>query len=448
MTRKFIRALLVCLSIFNACDTFADPPEGRGNWKLVFEENFNCTRDELFETWVSAYGNVGHILSGRFPENVEVKNGIMSLRNRKEKRGTQEWTSGSINTFKYFKYGYFECRYKYADAPGVNNSFWLMDGGNLSKGFKPFELDINEGHYPDELNCTVHDWTPIKQKDGTTRHKVIATKCISLDPGSAANSKALVSIPLDVSVPVKKLRLSTNYYTHFHLKSLAAFPKNSLGGYPELDERNMRYLDENSPKNLLADGEATASGCLEGKEQFFGADNALDGDLSTGWCSNSKGEKWIEVTLPEAREIGCVQFISGWVSNGKFIESLPTYKVEYFDGSEWKTLKERSTRDVMRDKSVNLARSWNTYGLLWTPTEFVFYFNGKEIMRAPNDNLANNYAPIFLSAAITNWAHGVCDEIDGTSMDVDYVKVWQDEKMGGGIVDRKPKKKTSKSPEK
>ncbi len=96
MTRKFIRALLVCLSIFNACDTFADPPEGTGNWKLVFEENFNCTRDELFETWVSAYGSVGHILSGRFPENVEVKNGIMSLRNRKEKRGTQEWTSGGI----------------------------------------------------------------------------------------------------------------------------------------------------------------------------------------------------------------------------------------------------------------------------------------------------------------------------------------------------------------
>ena len=439
MMRKPIKFALTGLAVFFACNLFADPPEGTGDWKLVFEETFDKPKEEMFKTWLPANGNEGHILCGRFPENIEVKDGILSLCNRKEKRGTQDWTSGSMNTYKYFKYGYFECRYRYADAPGVNNSFWLMTRGKLPQGGIPFELDINEGHYPDEINCTIHDWRPIKKKDGGTTHKVVVHKSFEMDPVKLSKGEPLVSIPLDVAVSATKIRISSNYYQHFHIREIAAYEKDSLGGYPSLDTKNIKYPDKSGKKNLLEGSTIKVSGHLEGRQDDFPSKDALDGKLSTSWCANGGGEKWIEITLPEARNIGCIQFITGWINDGKFLDCLPTYKVEYFDGKEWKTIKDKSSKHAFGGKkTVNLARSWNTYGFLWTPKEFVFYFNGKEMLRTPNDNLAHYYAPVFLSAAITNWAHGVSDEIDGTSMDVDYVRVWQDYKMGGGILDNRP----------
>lgn len=36
-------------------------------------------------------------------------------------------------------------------------------------------------------------------------------------------------------------------------------------------------------------------------------------------------------------------------------------------------------------------------------------------------------APVLLSLAVIKWAGAVTDAIDGASMDVDYVRVWQRE---------------------
>jgi len=131
-------------------------------WELVWNDEFDYqTRDELLKVWESANQPYSHILSSRWPENVEVTGGTVKLVNHKESRGGQDWTSGSIWTRKDFKYGYFECRYKYAAATGTNNSFWLMtrqSAPDPADG-KRFELDINEGHYPNEVNTCIHNWS-------------------------------------------------------------------------------------------------------------------------------------------------------------------------------------------------------------------------------------------------------------------------------------------------
>ena len=80
-----------------------------------------------------------------------VADGFLYLNNKKENKGGKQWTSGSIWTKKKFKYGRFECRYKYANATGVNNSFWIF----LQN---VFEIDINEGKYPNNIDMAVHDW--------------------------------------------------------------------------------------------------------------------------------------------------------------------------------------------------------------------------------------------------------------------------------------------------
>lgn len=129
-------------------------------WELSWNDEFDYqNRDELLKVWESDNQSFTHIICSRWEENVEVTGNTVKLVNRKESRGGQDWTSASIWTRQDFQYGYFECRYKYAGASGTNNSFWIMTRGGTpdpTEG-KRFEIDINEGHYPNEVNSAIHD---------------------------------------------------------------------------------------------------------------------------------------------------------------------------------------------------------------------------------------------------------------------------------------------------
>lgn len=91
-----------------------------------------------------------------------------------------------------------------------------------------------------------------------------------------------------------------------------------------------------------------------------------------------------------------------------------------------KTHHRTSHKSFVPDKSLDLSKEFHVYGLLWTEKELVFYFDGKELRREPN-RCCFIAAPIFLSEAIISWAGKVTDAIDGTFMEVDYVRVYQNE---------------------
>jgi len=145
--------------------TLADAPAAQssllppGTWTLVFQDEFDGTDEHLDKTWEFQNGPSGHILCSRWRENAEIVNGVLKLRAKKETRGGQDWTAASLWTKRKFHYGYFECRYTYAAATGTNNSFWMMtrDADRTTPG--RFEIDINEGHYPNEINMNIHNWT-------------------------------------------------------------------------------------------------------------------------------------------------------------------------------------------------------------------------------------------------------------------------------------------------
>ena len=149
-------------------------PDDQKTWKLVWEDEFNYKdRADLLKVWESANGPFSHILCSRWEENIEVGNGVVRLVNRKESRGGQDWTSGHMATRRNFLYGYFECRYKYAASTRTNNSFWIMTrhGDPEPAVGKRFEIDINEGHYPDKVNTAIHNWSDITVKpDGKQTH--------------------------------------------------------------------------------------------------------------------------------------------------------------------------------------------------------------------------------------------------------------------------------------
>ena len=138
--------------------------------KLLWSDEFDYEDSRLEEKWVADNSSPGHILCSRWRENAVVTNGTLRLCNRKESRGGKEWTSASVWTKARFKYGYFECRYRYAAATGTNNSFWFM---TIPRGLDDgFEIDVNEGHYPSKLNTNIHDFGDVYySSNGRKRHK-------------------------------------------------------------------------------------------------------------------------------------------------------------------------------------------------------------------------------------------------------------------------------------
>jgi beta-glucanase (GH16 family) len=259
--QKTILLLLVLIHSGSVCCQKGDLPDDKNalpGMQLVWSDDFDYQDRDLDKSWVAQNGPSGHILCSRWRENAVVENGLLFLKNKKENRGGQAWTSASIWTKKQFLYGYFECRYKYAAASGTNNSFWMMTTGLTPATGKKFEIDINEGHYPAEVNTNLHNWT-----DVTT-------------------------------------------------------------------------------------------------------------DPVTGKTSHP--------------------------SSGKAYDLSPS--------------------------GINLGKEFHIYGLKWTKDSLVYYFDGK-IMRGIKNEFCHTPAPVYLSEAIISWAGEVTDAIDGTSMDVDWVKVYQ-----------------------
>jgi len=140
-----------------------------GDWTLVFQDEFAGSEKDLDANWEFQNGPSGHILCSRWRENAELADGTLKMNAKKEDRGGQHWTAASLWTKKKFLYGYYECRYRYAAATGTNNSFWLMTRdhdearklgvNNVNEVPGRFEIDINEGHYPNEINMNIHNWT-------------------------------------------------------------------------------------------------------------------------------------------------------------------------------------------------------------------------------------------------------------------------------------------------
>lgn len=130
-------------------------PPNPEQWELAFSDEFNGDRLDT-NVWRSAQGESwGRLLSARFPENAVVADGLLRLVTRKENRGGKEWTTAMISTRNFRqKFGYWESRYRYAAATGLNQAFW-MHAATKDKS-QGFEIDVNEGHYPADVNATVH----------------------------------------------------------------------------------------------------------------------------------------------------------------------------------------------------------------------------------------------------------------------------------------------------
>ncbi|MBR3942502.1 MAG: S-layer homology domain-containing protein [Clostridia bacterium] len=151
----------VILKRFMEGFVWAGPPTDE-EWVLTFNDEFEY-EGVNWDVWESASASPGHILSSRWPENIAVYDGAMHLLTKNEERGGKTWTTGDTwvnpNVFRQ-AYGYWEARYKYTETGGINNAWWMItikgDYNFASSSDNRFEIDINEGHYPNKVNQTYH----------------------------------------------------------------------------------------------------------------------------------------------------------------------------------------------------------------------------------------------------------------------------------------------------
>lgn len=383
-------------------------------WQMVFDEEFNGPAADSWQAnWISDAQAHKHILSSRWPENVSVKDGNLYLTAKKESRGGQDWTAGSVWTKEQFQYGYFEARYRYAAAPALNNSFWLMnnakgvDPAKVASGeFTVFEIDINEGHYPNKISSNIHRWTPKHSAD---------SRSIIL------GSQPQASFPLELPVTTDRLRFIGRDTRHTSIGEVRAFAPTKAGYPAMMDEKNNPLpVPENQP-NLLAGARVTAN---SEKDTNYAARNAVDGAVGSRWvgAESQAGQHEVVIELDEPKEIGCIQLFSGWRDGkGNWNDYLSDFSIQYWKDGSWVDIVNTGGPGSERR---DLSKEYATYGLLWTPEELVFYLDGKEFRREPN-NFCHHPAPVFLSLAVIHWAGPVTDQIDGTSQIIDYVRIWQ-----------------------
>lgn len=373
-------------------------------WELTWKDEFDYDDSELETNWTSQNGASGTLCS-RWRENAVVKDGVLELQARKETRAGQDWTCGNIWTKETFGFGYYEAKYKYAGASGTNNSFWLFPRDkSINDSELICELDINEGHFPNEVNTNRHHW----QNGSSENSQQPYTE--GLSPGYAHS--------FENAITTKRIRFSSNNANHFHIREFRIFEENSSCKFPSDIQDNNADISVDGLNNLSKNSgiTITSSGTLNDTYDVY---DIADGSITTSWVSQKTGEKWLEFEWPSEKDIGHIQFINGWKSGNNWNALISDYKIEARVNGEWIEI---ASYDAKVD--YNYAEQYHLYGMNWNADSIKFYFDNKLIKTIPN-TLCDKELNIFLSLAILEHAGEVTDAINGTSMKIDYVKYYE-----------------------
>ncbi len=181
---------LILALIFSSAFFMSKPgPEPGNSWELVWEDDFSGTDLDQSKWNVLLREQSKHNeLQYYLPDEVYVENGMLRLRSRIRKFGSQEYTSGRLDTKNKFSpvYGRFEIRGRLPVGKGLWPAYWLYPQHRnwemeyiMSEAVasgkesmipeeRPWysEIDIMEflGHEPNIIYGTLHYYTFDGQK--------------------------------------------------------------------------------------------------------------------------------------------------------------------------------------------------------------------------------------------------------------------------------------------
>ena len=73
---------------------------------------------------------------------------------------------------------------------------------------------------------------------------------------------------------------------------------------------------------------------------------------------------------------------------------------------------------------TDLSKDFHVYALEWTPKELIWYFDGKKV-RTLSHTICNADEEVLLSTKVASFAGKASSALNGKSMDVDYVRIYQ-----------------------
>lgn len=159
----------------SSTESVLQPPPGsilpsHATWDLAFRDEFDGDSVD-WNVWKSENGKRSE-RTGRYPANNVVKDGFLYQYTRKlqPQIDGMDWSCAAIETRDYTQtYGYFECRMKY--NPYHNNAFWLFRPRDKFPQPPWCEVDINEGHTPNQVRLSLHWFTwPMGDKQPLELH--------------------------------------------------------------------------------------------------------------------------------------------------------------------------------------------------------------------------------------------------------------------------------------
>ncbi len=87
--------------------------------------------------------------------------------------------------------------------------------------------------------------------------------------------------------------------------------------------------------------------------------------------------------------------------------------------------KDHKTAGANRSKMPELTEGFHDYGLLWTPEEYVFYVDGKEVWRTKAGGVSQVPEYILLTEEIGEWGGDITKASLPDYCEVDYVRVYE-----------------------
>ena len=105
------------------------------------------------------------------------------------------------------------------------------------------------------------------------------------------------------------------------------------------------------------------------------------------------------------------------------IEFFSTDRQSMFSNIHWNGYGDEHKKVGSQYKEPALANGWHVVGLEWTPEEYIFFLNGKEVWRT-TEAVSHTKQYIILSLEVRKWAGDISKAKLPDNLLIDYVRVY------------------------